>query len=382
MIILEKPFVSNEIKDFLEHSQTAVLDNATARESAGASRKFNLVSDQEARKRIASGERIYTVSENALDWIYQNSSDKNLLATIDTMKNKAAMRRLLKSVYPKFFFEDVPAKKLREIRFSDLPVPVVLKPAIGFFSVGVYTIRTQEDWENAISEIEKNSSDWGKLYPDSVLGNASFIIEKYINGDEFAVDVYFDEQGKAVLLNILKHDFASERDVSDRLYYTSKKIIKENLQRFTDFFNRVNGALGAKNFPAHVELRVENGQIVPIEFNPMRFAGWCCTDVALFAFGIRTYEYFLENKKPEWEKILSKTGDEIFTMLVLNKPEPCPPIGAFDYDALCAKFECVLCLRQMDFHSLSVFGFLYTKTRKAEELAFIVHSDLTEFIHA
>jgi len=380
MIILEKPFVSDEIKDFLESSQTAVLDNTTARKAAGTTRKFNLVSDTEARDRIAHGERIYTISENALDWIYKNSSDKNLLATIDVMKNKASMRQLLKRIYPDFFFEKIPAEKLSDIRFETLPCPVILKPAIGFFSVGVYTIRSREDWEQALNDIEKTSGCWIKLYPESVLGKADFIIEKYVGGEEFAVDVYFDERGNAVLLNILKHDFASERDVSDRLYYTSKKIIEENLAKFTDFFNCVNALLGAKNFPAHVELRVENGKIIPIEFNPMRFAGWCCTDVALFAFGIRTYEYFLENKKPDWVKILAKKGDEIFTMLVLNKPELCPPISTFDYDALCAKFERVLCLRKMDFRELSIFGFLYTETRNTAELEFIVHSDLTEFI--
>lgn len=380
MIILEKPFVSDELKDFLEASQTAVLDNATAREAAGAARKFNFVGDAEARERLARGERLYTISENALDWIYENSADKKLLATIDTMKNKAAMRRLLKSVYPDFFFEEIPANELRKIPFESLPVPVVLKPAIGFFSVGVYTIRTREDWERALADIEKTSDGWRKLYPERVLGNGSFVAEKHIGGEEFAVDVYFDADGRAVVLNILKHEFASESDVSDRLYYTSKKIILENVARFTEFFDRVNAELGARNFPAHVELRVDAGKIIPIEFNPMRFAGWCSTDIAFFAFGVRTYEYFLDGEKPDWEKILAGKGDEIFTMCALNKPEPCPPISAFDYDALCAKFERVVSMRKADFREQSIFGFLYTETRKREELDFIVNSDLTEFI--
>lgn len=381
MIILEKPFVSDELKDFLEASQTAVLDNATAREAAGSTRKFNFVNDAGARERLALGERLYTISENALDWIYENSADKKLLATIDTMKNKAAMRRLLKSVYPDFFFEEIPANELRKIPFESLPVPVVLKPAIGFFSVGVYTIRTREDWARALDDIEKTSDGWRKLYPERVLGNGSFVAEKHIGGEEFAVDVYFDADGRAVVLNILKHEFASESDVSDRLYYTSKKIVLENVARFTEFFDRVNAELGARNFPAHVELRVDAGKIIPIEFNPMRFAGWCSTDIAFFAFGVRTYEYFLDGKKPDWEKILAGKGDEIFTMCALNKPEPCPPISVFDYDALCAKFERVVSMRKADFREQSIFGFLYTETRKREELDFIVNSDLTEFIH-
>lgn len=380
MFILEKPFVSAELKDYLEASQAAVLKNDVALEAA-TTHELNLITDAEARERIAAGERIYTTSENALDWIYANAAGSPLTQTIDAMKNKAEMRRLLKSVYPDFFFEEIEAENLKNVKFEDLPCPVVLKPSVGFFSVGVYTIQTRDDWTCALADIEKTSADWKKLYPESVLGNGKFVIEKYIHGEEYAVDVYFDGDGNAVILNILKHDFSSERDVSDRLYYTSKEIVTEKLAPLTEFFNRVNTVLGAKNFPAHVELRVErDGSVCPIEFNPMRFAGCCCTDVGLFAYGIRTYEYFVENKKPDWEKLLEGKDGKVYTMCVLNKPVPCPPIRDFDYDALCAKFERVCCLRKFDYNENTIFGFLYTETTNPEELKFIVNSDLTEFI--
>ncbi|MBQ8445537.1 MAG: ATP-grasp domain-containing protein, partial [Opitutales bacterium] len=216
MFILEKPFVSAELKDYLEASQAAVLKNDVALEAA-TTHKLNLITDAEARERIAAGERIYTTSENALDWIYANTAGSPLTQTIDAMKNKAEMRRLLKSVYPDFFFEEIEAENLKNVKFEDLPCPVVLKPSVGFFSVGVYTIQTREDWTHALADIEKTSADWKKLYPESVLGNGKFVIEKYIHGEEYAVDVYFDGDGNAVILNILKHDFSSERDVSDRL---------------------------------------------------------------------------------------------------------------------------------------------------------------------
>lgn len=380
MIILEKPFVSDELKAYLEASGTAVLKNDAALEAAETHR-LNLIDDAEARERIAAGERVYTTSENALDWIYANAEGTPLTATIDAMKNKAAMRRLLKSVYPDFFFEEIDAGNQKSVKFENLPCPVVLKPSVGFFSVGVYTIRTREDWERALSDIEKTSADWEKLYPESVLGNGKFVIEKYIHGEEYAADVYFDDGGNAVILNILKHDFSSESDVSDRLYYTSKQIIEEKLAPLTEFFNRVNAVLGAKNFPAHVELRIErDGRICPIEFNPMRFAGCCCTDVGLFAYGIRTYDYFLHNKRPDWKSLLAGKDGKVYTMCVLNKPVPCPPIRDFDYDALCSKFENVRCLRKFDYRENTVFGFLFSETKNPEELKFIVNSDLTEFI--
>jgi hypothetical protein len=46
----------------------------------------------------------------------------------------------------------------------------------------------------------------------------------------------------------------------------------------------------------HVEVRVDGDVICPIEFNPMRFAGFSSTDVAYYAYGIRTIEYFCKIK--------------------------------------------------------------------------------------
>lgn len=68
--------------------------------------------------------------------------------------------------------------------------------------------------------------------------------------------------------------------------------------------------MNLKNFPAHIEIRIDkNGNINPIEVNPLRFGGWCTTgDISWYAYGFNSYEYFLKGKKPDWvmKKNLSK----------------------------------------------------------------------------
>lgn len=59
-----------------------------------------------------------------------------------------------------------------------------------------------------------------------VLDTGKFIIEENIEGEEFAVDAYFNSKEKPVILNILKHIFSSENDVSDRVYFTSKSVME------------------------------------------------------------------------------------------------------------------------------------------------------------
>ena len=287
MIILDKQYVSRELKEYLAESRTPVLRNEAAL-AAAPEGTFNLVSDEEADALLAKGERIYTTCENSLSWVLRHSPDKGLQKGIALCKDKAAFRRMLSKIYPDFLFREVAAEELENIDFHELKTPFILKPSVGFFSVGVYTVFNEQDWKRALEDIRSHSADWKKQYDESVVANTRFLLEQYIGGEEYAVDFYYDGEGKAVIVNIFHHEFASADDVSDRLYCSGASIIREHLQPFTDFFNRMNEEVGARNLPVHLELRVENGRIIPIEANPLRFAGWCLTDLSLHAYGFRT----------------------------------------------------------------------------------------------
>ena len=81
-----------------------------------------------------------------------------------------------------------------------------------------------------------------------------------------------------MITNILQHLFSSDDDVSDRVYLTGEEMVTDNLDRFTAFLAQVGQLAGWRNFPVHVEVRVDACRpIVPIEFNPLRFGGWCTT---------------------------------------------------------------------------------------------------------
>ena len=192
-----------------------------------------------------------------------------------------------------------------------------------------------------------------------------------------------DCEGKAVIVNIFHHEFASADDVSDRLYCSGASIIREHLQPFTDFFNRMNEEMGARNLPIHLELRVDNGRIIPIEANPLRFAGWCLTDLSLHAYGFRTYDYFLNDIRPDWDSLLKGREENIYSFIVLNPPASLKSGDVFHYDRLCASFGKVLELRPIDYHTGPVFGFLFTETKASDraELDHILRSDLTEYLN-
>lgn len=381
-MILDKPYVSKETKEYLELSQIGVLKNTTA-ETECLGYKINLQEKEEFLSTLINGQRLYTISENSLEWIYENIKNQELIDNINIMKDKTTFRNSIKELYPDFFYKEVGLEDLKNIDFNLMPLPFVIKPAVGFFSVGVHVISNIDDWHHAVKEISNNFKDWQKTYPEKVIDNSTYILEEFINGEEYAIDAYYDENGTPVILNIMKHDFSSTSDVSDRLYYTSKEIINEQLHILADFLNKINLKIKARSFPFHAEVRIDKDRIVPIEFNPIRFAGWCCTDLTYFAFGFKTYDYYFKNMRPDWNKLLQNKDHKIFSLIVLDKYKDYISGDTFDYDSLHDYFNKVLCIRKLDPETNPVFGFVFTQTDddNMKELENIVKSDLKEFIH-
>ena len=381
MIVLDEPYVSEPLIAWLEESQHPVLDNAFARSIADG-RALNLVSSDEAVRRIDAGERVYTNSENALAWIVESAHNESLSRAIGLFKDKAAMRAALAGLDPDLFFKSCSVDELFKLDFSQLPAPFVLKPSVGFCSMGVYAIQNREDWERALADIQQNASSWHDMYPESVIGAGSFILEGYLEGTEYALDAYFDETGRAHILNVLRHDFTSPEDTSDRMYVTSASIVRDTSTMFASWLDRVNALIGARNFPVHVEVRVSDGHVSPIEFNPLRFAGLGGTDVSWYGYGYRTYQAFLEDDEPDFDAAFDGKTDKVYSMSLLNAPADASGDEDFDYDAFLGLFSHVLEMRPFDVKRVGNYGFLFLETdpSTSDELDFLMRSDLKEFL--
>lgn len=389
MVILDEPYVSPVQLQWLSAAQQPVLRNEFACQSseglaAQGLAPLNLVEEAEAIRRLEAGERIYTNSENALAWILEQVDNPTLTDAIELFKDKAAMREKLAPLNPGLFYTTVSRRELEAINVDDLPLPVVLKPAVGFCSMGVYVIEERQDWANAVADIARHEDDWHRRYPESVVGSEVYVIEGYLSGTEYALDAYFDEAGKAHILNILRHDFAGPEDTSDRLYLTDEAIVKAWEPRFTAWLDQVNAVVGARNIPVHVELRVDGDVIAPIEFNPLRFAGLGGTDVAYYGVGLRTCEAFLENQPVDLEALYGAHPGKVFSMSLLNPAPQADLDRPFDGQALCDRFSQVLAYLPFDAQTVGFYGFLFLETDAegagAQERDFLLRTDLMEFV--
>jgi hypothetical protein len=170
----------------------------------------------------------------------------------------------------------------------------------------------------------------------------------------------------------LHHRFADEEDTSDRLYSTSKQIIESHLADFEALIQKIGEALDLTYYPFHIEVRVsDDGQIIPIEVNPLRFGGWCTTaDLSYFGHGFNAYVAFMEQKRPNWRSIFAGKEHKKQSIVVLNNSTGYKraEIASFDYQRLTADFSSVLCLRDLDIAQWPLFGFLFVETDPDEEL--------------
>ena len=348
-----------------------------------------IISEAEAIQLARDTENLslYTTSENSLSWISKHLTFTEFPERIEAFKNKTKFRQLTSSLVPDLFFQEVKVEDLLDIRFSELPSPLIIKPATGFMSAGVHKVRNVEEWDKTIRVIKKEASQNKEPYPKEVVDPSTYIIEGCIKGDEFAVDAYYNSDGEAVILNILQHTFSSADDVSDRVYTSSKNIIKNNLGEFSEFVSKIGKSVNARNFPVHVELRRNSaGGLYPIEVNPLRFGGWCTTpDLTYLAYGFNPYLYYASQLKPDWSEILKGKDEKLYSIIILDNSTGIPSerISSFNYEKLLADFEKPLEFRKFDYQEYPVFGFLFTETteKNRSELQYILNSDLIEYIN-
>jgi len=305
MILIDKPYISKFLINTIKENNFKIVATSEAKQMIN-DETLNWIHESDAIQLISKNPNhpIYSNSENTISWVEKNLNFSKFPSQIEIFKNKILFRELIQDVFPNYFFLGVKFEDLDSISIDKLPFPFIIKPAIGFFSLGVHKVDEPLEWEKVLEKIKQEITQIKGFYPNEVLNTNYFIIEECIEGEEYAIDCYFNKDGKPIVLNILHHIFSSGKDVSDRIYTTSKEIIENNIGEIEKFLKIIGEKAKLSNFPVHVEVRITNeGLAIPIEVNPLRFGGWCTTgDLSWYAYGINSYEYFLKVKYPIGKK--------------------------------------------------------------------------------
>ncbi|TXD53613.1 MULTISPECIES: ATP-grasp domain-containing protein [unclassified Polaribacter] len=385
MILIDYPFVSDFLIKTIKDNNFEIIATKEAKSLINDD-ALNWISESDAKHTFLNSVNpiIYTNSENSLPWIFKNLKSTNLPEQIKFFKDKFAFRELTAALFPDFLFRKIKIEEIQTLNINEIKLPFVIKPSLGFFSIGVHIIHNELDWNTAKKEL--NYETLKSIYPKDVMDASTFIIEEYIEGEEFAIDAYFNADGEVVILNILHHKFSSSTDVSDRVYSTSQSIIRTYKESIENFLKPIGKKAALKNFPLHLEVRIDKNNVIkPIEINPQRFGGWCTTgDLSFYAFGFNSYQYLFLNKKPNWDAIFKNDKNEIYSIILLNNNSGIKPseIASFDFNMLAQDLENIVVVRELDFKKYPAFGLLFIKTSEGneKELNEILNSDLAKYI--
>ena len=386
MFILEEPYVSDLLAATVAELGLPVLDTPMAKRRLFGPPAVPLSADDVfAAAASRRGARLYSNSENAIGWIAEHLAQSDLPRMIGLFKDKVAFRELVADLYPDYRYFGLPLSGLRTFDPSSLRAPFIVKPAVGFFSMGVHVVESAEAWPAVVVEIEREVQALDSIYPDQVLGLDRFVVEEVIEGEELAIDAYFDADGTPVLVDVYAHLFVSADDVSDRVYLTSPETVERLGPPAMEFLAEVGRRARLADFPVHAELRIDGaGHVAPIEVNPMRFGAWCATDLAHFAYGVNPYRCYLLGELPDWARIAAETAGRTTALIVSDLPSSVDlaTIDSVDYERFAARFHRVLELRPTDFKRYPVFAFTFVDvpSHDLSELHAVLGADLREYL--
>jgi len=166
MVILDFPYVSDYLQKTLIEANIPVIKTDSAVE-LNLSEKLNWISEEDAIEVFKNDPKLplYTNSENAISWINKNLGFTEIPKKINLFKDKVRFRKLIKPLFPDYYFKEILLDDIEKLNKENLPYPLILKPAVGFFSLGVYKINTSDDWGKVLSRINNEITKGSQELP-------------------------------------------------------------------------------------------------------------------------------------------------------------------------------------------------------------------------
>ncbi|WP_139491543.1 ATP-grasp domain-containing protein [Brevibacillus dissolubilis] len=287
-----------------------------------------------------------------------------------TLKNKGVVREIISKSYPTLQFLVGTKDQLLSSDLGSLAYPVILKPNMGYGSLGVNGADSETELRALISIVGS-----GEVYAEDVVSRSTLLIETRIEGEEFAADAYFDSYGTPVILNIYKRSFLSSNDVSDRIYLSSSDLVMEKIHEATKVMNSL-APLDLRDFPVHFEWRTcsRTGEPVPIEFNPIRFAGSFTSDLTYYAYGFNPYVMFIRGETPNWSEIHASHSGRKYGFFCAEGT-----FSAVDWNGLFSNFPRMLNYYKSNEYDPQLFGVVFFEYFKEEDVDHLLRLDLSKF---
>ena len=298
---------------------------------------------------------------------------------LETVKNKFRCREILRPLYPDFYFREVSINELENITLPQ-GKKFIIKPQKGFFGVGIREIDANSDLKKLAEEIRQEIAANIQTFSPEVFTASDFIIEEFVQGEEYSFDLYYNDQGQPVFTNMCHHPQAKDPAYFHVLYYTSAQIYERFYQQVHEIFTEFNRNLGLQNMPVHAEFKEQDGRLVPIEFNVPRFGGFGLADLPYYAFGENPFLHFFQGTSPAWPEIFSARKDKYYGwVLCYNGKNIDTSKYKPDYDKVKQDLGKVLFFDTLDYKNNPVFAVAYVELSSQAEIDKILSLDFDKY---
>ncbi|WP_370476519.1 ATP-grasp domain-containing protein [Tamlana flava] len=324
---------------------------------------------------VADSGKVCITSEASLESILKCIKDKSKIEGIVAMKDKHLFRDLLKEMFPSINYHLISFQDIETLKIS---TKKIIKPIKGCFGTAVKTIDKNSNLDKIAQEIKSEVQKNSIVLSESVLSQSEFIVEDYIEGEEYAVDMFYDSNGQAHIVNIYFHPIPKHVEYLHMIYYTSKAIFKKIYARAIAFFNRLNEKLQLKNVALHSEFRLSD-KLVPIEINSMRFGGMGLGNMIYHSLKVNPYQFFIEEKSPDWKEIWKHYPESNFAFLIayngtqIDKSRQKPNLEKLE-----SEFTKILNKTVFDYQKQLAFG-TYTLEEDFENINKLLRIDFNDY---
>lgn len=325
-------------------------------------------------------DKICVSSEEDLDEVYKHHQDAKWVNKIKMMKDKYEFRKVLKAIFPDFYFEKLASKDITKLKIPANKQKVVIKPVRGFTGTAVNFADRSTNLEQVQNKLQTEIAERAKYFSNSVVSSEEVIVEEFIDGDEYASDSYITSNGEVVILNITAHPTHKEFHYLNALYHTNHKIFSQLYDKVKHILSEFHSIVDISNIPIHAEFKLKEGKLIPIEFNPVRFGGSGYAELTYYFFGVNPFKSFFEEKSINPGQLWHGKHDKYFARVQayngkgLNLKNYKP-----DYEKMQSQFSNVLQLKKLDYQNYLSFAILYVEEKKLDNIMKVLEFEFSDF---
>ena len=218
----------------------------------------------------------------------------NSVSSVEATRNKALLReRLAAAGIPSPTFEVAVTGSQARLLAQGLRFPVVLKPLDLSASRGVIRANDSDQFESAFARITQILSDPRSAEECGQLAD-QILIEGYIPGIEVALEGILTAGKLRTLAIFDKPDPLEGPFFEETIYVTPSRLSDEDQASVVEMAERSAAAIGLREGAIHVELRLNDEGIFPVDI-AARSIGGRCSRALKFEHGLSLEELIIRN---------------------------------------------------------------------------------------